>query len=382
MFSLQTGHLRRCRGWLTPRRSDWVGHLAHYPQGAGAGSTGGVSGTVGLELFVQPGRRLPDDPRGFTDAGADYHIPVLLEEVVHFLTPTRGSLFLDGTLGGGGHTRRLLEEGANVIGLDQDPDALDFSRRMLSGFGDSFSAIQANFRSYGDLLATVGIQHGLDGILLDLGVSSRQLENAGRGFSFQTDGPLDMRMNPSAELTAETVVNQWEEDELIRVFREYGEERAAKRIARAIVLARRQQTISTTLQLANLVESVVPRRGRQHPATRVFQALRIAVNDEFGALESALDEAHQWLRPGGRLAVITFHSLEDRIVKKFMRRQCLEWIDRPEFPEPKPNPECYFDLVVRKPLVPSEEEVAENPRARSAKLRVVERRTANEKATK
>ena len=334
-----------------------------------------------MEWFTEPGRKTPETHGRGSSVGADYHIPVLLEEVVHFLAPARGCLYLDGTLGGGGHARRLLEEGANVIGLDRDPDALEFARRRLTEFGDSFSAIQANFRDYGELLATVGIRNSLDGILLDLGVSSRQLENPARGFSFQSEGPLDMRMDPSGELTAEVIVNQWEEEELIRVFRDYGEERAARRIARAIVLARRQQAITTTRQLAELIERVVPRRGRQHPATKVFQALRIAVNDEFGALETALEEAHNWLKPGGRLVVITFHSLEDRIVKQFMRRQCMEWIDRPELPEPVPNPECYFDLVVRKPLAPSEEEVAENPRARSAKLRVVER-TANEKAAK
>ncbi|MCB1097617.1 MAG: 16S rRNA (cytosine(1402)-N(4))-methyltransferase RsmH [Verrucomicrobiae bacterium] len=306
----------------------------------------------------------------------------MLEEVVHFLAPSRGKLFLDGTLGGGGHTRRLLEEGANVIGLDRDPDALQFARQRLAEFGDSFSAIHTDFRDYGELLGTVGIGSGLDGILLDLGVSSRQLENPDRGFSFQGDGPLDMRMNPEAELSAEVVVNEWDEDELIRIFHEYGEERSARRIAQAIVKARKLHPITTTLQLADLVETVVPRRGRQHPATRIFQAIRIAVNDEFGALRAALEEAHRWLRPGGRLVVITFHSLEDRIVKQFMRHQCMEWIDRPELPEPIPNPECYFDAVVRKALAPSEEETAENPRARSAKLRVVERRTVDEKAAK
>lgn len=353
-------------------------HLAHFPQG------GSISGSLpSVELFSKPSRKgLPSSGRQSPTAGSDYHIPVMLEEVLHFLAPTRGKLFLDGTLGGGGHTRRLLEDGANVIGLDRDPDALQFARQRLSEFGDSFSAIHADFRDYSELLGTVGIHSGLDGILLDLGVSSRQLENAERGFSFQGDGPLDMRMNPDAELSAEVIVNEWSEDELIRIFREYGEEKSARRIAAAIVKVRDDQPVTTTLQLADLVETVVPRRGRQHPATKVFQAIRIAVNDEFGALRTALEEAHRWLRPGGRLVVISFHSLEDRIVKQFMRRQCKEWIDRPEMPEPLPNPECYFDAVVRKALAPSEEEIAENPRARSAKLRVVERRTANEKATK
>ena len=354
-------------------------HLAHFPSSGGA-SAGGIPL---LELFSNSTRKNPQPSgRTSTEVGADYHVPVLLEEVVHFLAPGRGRLYLDGTLGGGGHTRRLLEEGANVIGLDQDPDALKHARQQLSGFGDSFSAIQANFRDYGDLLGTVGIRTGLDGILLDLGVSSRQLENAERGFSFQSDGPLDMRMNPLAELTAEVIVNEWEEGEIAQTLREFGEEKAANRIAKAVTRARRLQRIETTRQLADLVESVLPRRGRQHPATRTFQALRIAVNDELGALTTALEVAHSWLRPGGRLAVITFHSLEDRIVKRFMRHHCAEWIDRPEYPEPKPNPECYFEAVVRKPISPSKEEIAENSRARSAKLRVVERRTANEKATK
>lgn len=353
-------------------------HLAHYPR------AGAVAGTLPLvEVFSSSSRQSPSPSgRQSSLAGSDYHIPVMLEEVVHFLTPMRGKLFLDCTLGGGGHARRLLEEGGNVIGLDADPEALQFARKRLAEFGDSFSAIHANFRDYGELLGTVGFHSGLDGILLDLGVSSRQLENADRGFSFQGDGPLDMRMNPSAELTAADIVNEWEEGELVRIFREYGEERAARRIAAAIVRARVANAIETTVQLADLVESVVPRRGRQHPATRVFQAIRIAVNDELGSLRVALEEAHKWLRPGGRLAVISFHSLEDRMVKQFMRRQCVEWIDRPEMPEPVRNPECYFDAVVRKALSPSEEEIAENPRARSAKLRVVERRTVDEKAAK
>ena len=361
-----------------PAMSPWLWHLAHFPY---SGEASGNSSLV--ELFSKPSRQ-SQSPSGrqSSTAGSDYHIPVMLEEVVHFLAPSRGKLFLDGTLGGGGHTRRLLEDGANVIGLDRDPDALQFARQRLAEFGDSFSAIHTDFRDYSDLLGTVGICGGLDGILLDLGVSSRQLENFDRGFSFQGDGPLDMRMNPEAELSAEVVVNEWAEDELIRIFREYGEERSARRIAGAIVKARQDHPITTTLQLADLVESVLPRRGRQHPATRIFQAIRIAVNDEFGALRVALEEAHRWLRPGGRLVVITFHSLEDRIVKQFMRSHCMEWIDRPELPEPIPNPECYFDAVVRKALSPSDEEVAENPRARSAKLRVVERRTADEKATK
>ncbi|MCH2061550.1 MAG: 16S rRNA (cytosine(1402)-N(4))-methyltransferase RsmH [Verrucomicrobiales bacterium] len=304
--------------------------------------------------------------------GDDYHHPVLLEEVTHYLAPKRDNLYLDATLGGGGHSEQLLRVGAKVIGMDQDPAALSFARARLGDYRESFGAIQGNFREFGEILETIGIS-GLDGVLLDLGISSRQVDDADRGFSFSKPGPLDMRMDPDVEVTAAELVNSCDEEELARVFYHYGEERASRKIARGIVERRREKHFHCTTDLAQFVESMVPRRGRIHPATRVFQALRIAVNNELRALEEALAEVPKWLRPGGRLVVISFHSLEDRIVKSYLKRCSKAQLDRPEWPAPKENPEHYFKLLVQKGLTPSPEEIKSNPRARSARLRVAER---------
>ncbi len=322
---------------------------------------------------VSSGGSSSDDKSRFTRArGGGYHKSVLLEEVTHYLQPGPGMLFLDGTLGGGGHSEQMLRLGAKVIGLDQDPAALSFARARLEKYRDNFGAIQGNFREFGELLETVGIS-GLDGILLDLGISSRQVDDADRGFSFSKPGPLDMRMDPDSEVTAAELVNSCEEAELARIFYQYGEERASRRIARAIVERREVEPFECTTDLAGLVASLRPRRGKAHPATRVFQALRIAVNNELRALEEAPAEVPRWLRPGGRLVIISFHSLEDRIVKSFLRRCSQPRLDRPEWPEPRPNPEHYFKLVMQKGLAPSNEEIKTNPRARSARLRVAER---------
>ena len=302
----------------------------------------------------------------------DYHLPVLLEEVTHYLAPECGNLYLDATLGGGGHSEQLLRVGAKVIGLDQDPAALSFARARLGDYREGFGAIQGNFRDFGDILETIGIS-GLDGVLLDLGISSRQVDDADRGFSFTKPGPLDMRMDPDAEVTAAELVNSCDEAELARVFYHYGEERASHKVARGIVERRQAKPFHCTTDLAQFVESLIPRRGRIHPATRVFQALRIAVNNELRALEEALSEVPRWLRPGGRLVVISFHSLEDRIVKSYLKRCSQAQLDRPEWPAPKDNPEHYFKLVMQKGLTPSPEEIKDNPRARSARLRVAER---------
>ncbi len=298
----------------------------------------------------------------------DYHIPVLREEVLEAIRPEPGMRIFDGTLGGGGHSEAFLRAGASVIACDQDLEAIAFATRRLASFGDRFTAVHANFAAMDRILEETGLGP-VDGILLDLGVSSRHLDAAERGFSFQKDGPLDMRMNARAELSAADLVNDADEAELVRIFREYGEERASRRIAGAIVKARAERRIERTLELADLVASVLPRGGGKHPATRVFQALRIAVNDELGHLAMALEKSAGCLKPGGVLAVITFHSLEDRMVKRFLRRRSDKTIDRPEWPAPKPNPERCFDLVVRKPIAPSAEEQGANPRARSAKLR-------------
>lgn len=305
------------------------------------------------------------------DNARRYHAPVLLAETLALLAPAPGKLFVDGTLGGGGHTEAFLQAGARVIGLDQDPQALAFAGERLKPFGDQFQAVRANFEEIGSVLDTLSVA-GIDGALLDIGVSSWQLDTPERGFSFQEDGPLDMRMNPDAPLSAADLVNTLPEAELIRIFREYGEENAARRIAGQIVRDREARPLETTFDLVRSVEKVNPRRGRAHPATKVFQALRIAVNRELEVLQNALVAFSARLNPGGRLGVITFHSLEDRIVKTFFKARSLEWLDRPDWPEPRRNPDFQFRLLTTKPVVASAEEQARNPRSRSAKLRVAQ----------
>jgi len=303
------------------------------------------------------GNESPDD---------GYHVSVMPHEVEKWMAAGPGMFVIDGTLGGGGHSELLLEAGARVLGVDRDPEALDHARRRLARYGSRFRAWQGNFA---DLRDNPEVQGGerADGLLLDLGVSSRQLDDPDRGFSFRADGPLDMRMDPERGDSAARLVNEWPEEELRRVLREYGEEPRARRIAAAIVAGR---PFRGTLALAECIERAVGRSGRIHPATRAFQALRIAVNDELGSLERALEASLELLKPGGRLLVISFHSLEDRIVKRFMHDRAREWIDRPEWPEPRRNPRRALRLPTRKAIAPSEAEIRINPRARSAKLRV------------
>lgn len=302
---------------------------------------------------------------------ADWHEPVLRDEVVALLQPAPGRVFLDGTLGGGGHSESLLVEGARVVGLDRDRDSLEHASVRLARFGDRFTAVQGNFADAPELPA-VRAAAPYDGALLDLGVSSHQLDTPGRGFSFRHDGPLDMRMDPSAGEPAALLVNSAGEAELTRIFREFGEEPQARRVARAIVAERERLPFTRTGQLAALIEKILGRRGRVHPATRVFQALRIAVNDELGSLRRALVTLPPLLKAGARLVVITFHSLEDRMVKTFFRAGSEQWLDRPEWPAPRPNPDWRFRDLTRKPLAPGEGETGRNPRARSARLRAVE----------
>lgn len=305
-----------------------------------------------------------------TDAQtADFHEPVLLREVVELLAPAPGKLFVDGTLGGGGHSEAFLQAGARVIGLDQDPESLAFAEARLARFGKKFRAIHANFAEL-DRLSDVP---EIDVALLDLGVSSWQLDTPERGFSFMKEGPLDMRMNPSGSMTAADLLHSASAEELERIFREFGDEPAARRIALRIVRERAEKRLETTLDLARLVESVIPRRGKTHPATRVFQALRIAVNRELETLAQALEKFTARLRSGGRFGVITFHSLEDRMVKAFFKQRSVEFLDRPEWPAPRRNPDFMLKLVTRKAVVASQEEQTRNPRSRSAKLRVVEK---------
>src|SRR5438128_3942901 len=262
-----------------------------------------------------------------------YHRPVLEREVVELLEPEPGLLIVDGTCGGGGHTKALLGSGADVLALDQDPDAVQYVSEQLAHFGRRVTVRQANFRQAAKVLNELGIRN-VGGALLDLGISSRQLENAERGFSLVRNGPLDMRMDPRNELTAATIVNHYSAEQLTRLFRELGQEPAARRIASLIVKMRKTSPFRETLPLAHAIEKLVGRHGRRHPATQVFQALRMEVNDELGALEQGLRVLTGRLEHAGRIANIPFHSLEDRIVKNFFRDHSREWLDKPEWPAP------------------------------------------------
>jgi 16S rRNA (cytosine1402-N4)-methyltransferase len=302
----------------------------------------------------------------------NYHRPVLVEEAVGLLAPRPGALVVDATCGSGGHTERILKTGADVLALDQDPDSIEYAREHLAHVGGRVTLRQANFRNADKIFDELGITT-IGGALLDIGVSSRQLENAERGFSIMRNGPLDMRMDPKRTVTAADIVNKYSEENLTRLFRDLGEEPAARRIASLIVKERKSMPFRETLSLARSIEKVVSRHGRRHPATQVFQALRMEVNDELGALEEGLRVLTSRLEPGARIAVISFHSLEDRIVKNFFRDHSREWLDRPEWPEPKRNPEYDLNLITSKPVEPGAEEQRANPRSRSAKLRVAEK---------
>ena len=300
---------------------------------------------------------------------AGYHLPVLPSEVAEWMDAKSGDFIIDATLGGGGHSEIFLKAGAEVLGVDRDPEALEHARARLAGYGSRFSTWQGNFSN---LLEIPAIKAGrkADGLLLDLGVSSRQLDSAARGFSFMREGPLDMRMGPSSPRTAAELVNQSSEAELTRILFEFGEEPKARRIAAALVKQREAKPFSTTLELAACIEAAVGRQGRIHPATRAFQAIRMAVNEELESLAAALAAVPQVLKPGGKLLVITFHSLEDRMVKRYLRHRSTPMIDEPGWPAPRPNPDLQFELLARKAIAPSAAEIAANPRSRSSKLRV------------
>ena len=305
--------------------------------------------------------------------GSTYHVPVMAKQVKAYLQPAPEMLFLDGTAGGGGHSALLLQAGAEVIGLDQDPQALAECRERLKTFESRARFVESNFRDACEALDSIGEDRLLNGALLDIGVSSHQLDEAERGFSLMREGPLDMRMSPRAAQSAADIVNTLPATELTRIFQQYGEEQNARRIAAKIVELRTTKPFTTTFDLVKAVESVSPRRSAKHPATKIFQALRIHVNDELDALRHALHTLPDRLAPGARLAIITFHSLEDRIVKVFFREHSREWIDRPEWPKPRRNPHRLFKLLTPHPIAPSEGEMQRNPRSRSAKLRVVEK---------
>lgn len=301
---------------------------------------------------------LGDDAVAAVDAEADgavsgtgfRHITVLLHETVDMLKAGPGKFIVDCTLGGGGHTELLLEQGATVWGIDRDADARRAAMLRLARFGSRFKALAGNFQDVESILSQQGVSR-VDGLLADLGVSSHQLDTAARGFSFREDGPLDMRMDTRAAFSARNLVNEAPEEEIANIIWQFGEERASRAIARAIGKARAQAPITTTAQLARIVESVLPRKGRQHPGTRTFQALRIAVNGELDALDALLDSSVRLLGQGGRMAVITFHSLEDRRVKQFFELRSRPEIDRPEWPAPRPNPDYCFRRFPASPLL-------------------------------
>ena len=301
------------------------------------------------------------------------HKPVLYKEIIHALQPRSGGRYVDGTLGAGGHARGILEACSPdglLLGLDVDPQALALARETLAPYEKRIHLVQASHITLAEQLATLKWDF-VDGIVLDLGASSMQFDNAERGFSFMHDGPLDMRFGPQALMSAEEIINTFDERELADMIYRYGEDRDSRKIAKAIVASR---PLHTTRELVAVIEKASPRRGdKLHPATQTFQALRIAVNDELVAVERTLPQAVAALKPGGRCAVISFHSLEDRIVKEYFREQSKELINPPYEQIYKVERKAVVELVNKKPILPSVEEIQENPRARSSKLRVVEK---------
>ena len=302
-----------------------------------------------------------------------HHTPVMTPEIMQALNVQAGGRYIDATLGEGGHSKEILKganTGGQVLGLDADAEAITVATERLAEHGDAFLAINSNFR---DIRATA-LRYEfvpVHGVLFDLGVSSLQLDRESRGFSFRRADPLDMRFSFDQQVTAADIVNGYAESELTDVIFHLGEDRAARRIARAIV---RNRPINTSLELAEVIENVNPRRGRRtNPATRTFQAIRIAVNDELSALETALEQAVSLLGQGGRMAVISYHSLEDRIVKNFVRKQASDCICPPGTPVCRCEHLATLKVITRRPLIPTDTEIASNPRARSAKLRVAER---------
>ena len=305
------------------------------------------------------------------------HKPVLLDECIEALNIRPDGVYVDGTLGRAGHSREIARRltTGRLICIDRDMAAIEAARERLGPWMEHVTLVHSNFSELGAVLQSVGVS-GADGMLFDLGVSSPQLDDAARGFSYMQDAPLDMRMDVSAPLNAREVVNSWSYEELRRILFDYGEERYAPAIAKAIVRAREQKPIETTLELVDVIRSAMPAaalREKQHPAKRSFQAIRIAVNGELDALPPMLKSAVDALNPGGRLAVITFHSLEDRIVKRAMQDMARGCTCPPEFPVCVCGKHPRIKILTRKPVVSAAAELEENPRARSAKLRVAEK---------
>lgn len=306
-----------------------------------------------------------------------HHVSVLLDECLEGLNIRPEGIYVDGTLGGAGHSSEIVKRltTGRLIGIDRDPAALAAAGERLAPYQNRVTLVHSNFREIAGVLDALGVD-GVDGVLLDLGVSSPQLDDGERGFSYMVDAPLDMRMDGGDSLSAETVVNTWSQEELRRILYTYGEERYAPQIAAAICRRREQAPIRTTLELVDIIRSAMPPvalREKQHPAKRSFQAIRIAVNDELGAVEQAMGAVISCLNPGGRLAVITFHSLEDRIVKTAMADAAKGCTCPPSFPVCVCGKTPRVRLITRKPVTASQEELNRNPRARSAKLRICEK---------
>ena len=306
-----------------------------------------------------------------------HHITVLLDETIEQMQIDPSKVYLDGTLGGGGHASAIAAKltTGRLIGLDRDEKALTAARERLAPWMDRVTLLHRNFRELDNALDGLGLE-AVDGMVFDLGVSSPQLDDGARGFSYRTDAPLDMRMDATQRLTAWELVNRWPREQPKRIFYDYGEERYAPQIAAAIEKRRESAPIETTLELVDVIKSAMPPqalREKQHPAKRSFQAIRIAVNDELGALDTLMGMAVDRLNPGGRLAVITFHSLEDRIVKSALQEAARGCVCPPEFPVCVCGRKPKVRLITRKPILPGTRELEANPRARSAKLRVAER---------
>ena len=305
-----------------------------------------------------------------------HHISVLLNECIDNLNITPDGIYVDGTMGGGGHSLEIAKRltTGRLICIDQDPNAHEAAGKRLAEYKDRITFVRDNFGNIANILDSLGIEK-IDGMLLDIGVSSHQLDEAERGFSYQQDAPLDMRMNPDRPFSAYDVVNGYDEDELDRVIFTYGEERWARRIAQFIVKERENKPIETTGELVDIIKKAVPKGARKdgpHPAKRTFQAIRIEVNGELDVLQKAIDDVAARLAVGGRLCIITFHSLEDRIVKEAFRKQENPCICPPQFPVCVCGKKPLGRVITRKPILPSKEELEENPRSRSAKLRVLE----------